>query len=96
VTAIAAGDASFTVQDANGTVQTFQVTPASTVAQQLSSGQIAVNAVVSITYTTSATPPNTTGASGITTTGALYTATAVTVNAPPPPVNGGGVGLIVN
>jgi hypothetical protein len=94
VTAIGAGNSSFTMQDASGTVQTFQVTPGSTVAQQLSAGQIAVNAVLSVTFATGATPPNTTGASGVSATGVIYTATAVTVNAPPPPADGGGVGLI--
>ncbi|HTW11460.1 MAG TPA: hypothetical protein VME01_01845 [Solirubrobacteraceae bacterium] len=97
VTAIGAGNTSFTVQDSNGTVQTFQVTPGSTVYQQLTGSQIAVDSVVAVTYLTTATPPSTTGGSGLAPAGDTYTATAVTVNAPPPPApssSGGGVGLI--
>ena len=61
----------------------------STVAQQLAAGQIAVNAVVSVTYTTTVTPTSTT--TTVAPTGETFTAVSVTVNAAPPPTGGLGI-----
>jgi len=72
VTAVGTGDTSFSVQNADDEDVTYVVTPGSTVAQQLASGQIAVNAVVTVTSVS--------GSSALT-----PTATVVTVDAPPPP-----------
>jgi hypothetical protein len=89
VTAIASDDSSFTIESAAGASMTFAVTPGSTVSQQLAAGQIAVNAVVLVSYasTPAVTPPGSTTPAP---TGTL-TAISVAVNAPPPPpVTGGG------
>jgi hypothetical protein len=92
VTAIASDDSSFTIEASTGVSMTFEVTAGSTVAQQLVAGQIAVNAVVSVGYTSTPTPTSTTaGSTTVAPTGTTLTALSVTVNAPPPPT--GGLGL---
>ena len=69
---------------------TFEVPVGSTVAQQLAAGQITVNAVVSVGYTSTPTPGATTpGTTTVTPGGTTLTAVSVTVNAPPP-LSGGG------
>jgi hypothetical protein len=89
VTAIGADDSSFTIESAAGASMTFDVTAGSTVAQQLAAGQIAVNAVVAVSYT-SAPTSTTAGSTTVAPTGTTLTAVSVTVNAPPPPPTTGG------
>jgi hypothetical protein len=92
ITAIAPDDSSFTIEASTGVSMTFEVTAGSTVAQQLAAGEIPVNAVVSVAYTSTPTPTSTTtGSTTVAPTGATLTAVSVTVNAPPPPT--GGLGL---
>jgi hypothetical protein len=93
VTAIASDDSSFTIEASTGVPMTFEVTAGSTVAQQLTAGQIPVNAVVSVEYTSTPTPTSTTaGSTTVAPTGMTLTAISVTVNAPPPPTGGGSLG----
>ena len=90
VTAIASDDSSFTIQSSTGVAMTFDVTAGSSVAQQFVSGQIAVNAVVAVTYTSTPTPTTTTpGSTTVSQPTATLTAVSVVVNAPPPPATGG-------
>jgi hypothetical protein len=92
VTAIASDDSSFTIESSTGVPMTFEVTPASTVAQQLVAGQVAVNAVVSVSYTSTPAPTSTTtGSTTVAPTTTTLTAVSVTVNAPPPPTGGLGI-----
>lgn len=85
VTGIGVGYTSFTVEDANGTVQTFQVTPGTTVYQQLVSLQLTVNAVVQVNYVPVSSPPSSTGGTGLGQAGVTLVATSVTIDSPPPP-----------
>jgi hypothetical protein len=72
---------------------TFEVTSGSAVAQQLVAGLLAVNSVVSVSYTSTPTPGSTTpGSTTAAPAGTTLTAVSVTVNAPPPPTGGLGVG----
>jgi hypothetical protein len=92
VTAIASDDSSFTIEASTGVPMTFEVTAGSTVAQQLVAGQIPVNAVVSVGYTSTPTPTSTTaGSTTVAPTGETLTAVSVTVNAQPPPTGGLGI-----
>ncbi|MGH2844209.1 MAG: hypothetical protein ACRDKL_11610 [Solirubrobacteraceae bacterium] len=86
VTAIAAGNASFTILVSGGQPMIFQVSPGSSVAQQLSAYQIAAGATVTVTYSGSSTAPSGAGSVGAPT----LTAVSVTVNSPPPPPVTGG------
>jgi hypothetical protein len=90
VTAIASDDSSFTIESAAGASMSFAVPAGGSVAQQLAAGQIAVNAVVAVSYTST---PTATAPGATTTTAAptgTLTAISVTVNAPPPPPATGG------
>jgi hypothetical protein len=86
VTAIASDGSSFTIESSASTPMTFEVPYGSTVAQQFAAGQIAVNAVVSVAYTSTPTPTSTTtGSTTVAQPATTLTAVSVTVNAPPPP-----------
>jgi hypothetical protein len=92
VTAIASDDSSFTIEASTGVPMTFEVSAGSAVAQELAAGQIAVNAVVSVVYTTTPAPTSTTaGSTTVAPTGETFTAVSVTVNAAPPPTGGLGI-----
>jgi hypothetical protein len=81
VTAIGAADKSFTIQAADDQMITYAVTPASTIAQQLAAGKIAVSAVVTVSYVNKVS----TAPTGVTVATPTSTPISVTVDVPPPP-----------
>lgn len=83
VSAIQSDFSSFVVMSSGGQALTFLVTPGSSVAAQLSTGQVGLGASVTVTYTSS---PASSGGSGQVGPPAL---TAVSVSLAPPPPSGG-------